>query len=133
MPITFIGGHARKSNNSTMLTGFSRLPYGFDLLEGNVHTMDSPPIDELKMLSAQVGPFIQDSSCDLPSSWGTLSKLKALAKHYINQAWYILPSLSPHVMCRSKPWTTWLMTFGFYYLVAYSQGWDLLNRVFWRH
>jgi hypothetical protein len=28
------------------------------LLESNVHTMDSPPIDELKMSSAQVGPFI---------------------------------------------------------------------------
>ncbi len=58
MPITFIGGHARKSSNSTMLTGFSRFPHGFDLLENNVHTMDSPPIDELKMSSAQVGPFI---------------------------------------------------------------------------
>jgi hypothetical protein len=58
MSITFIRGHARKSSNSMMLTGFSRFPHGFDLLEGNVHIMDSPPIDELKMSSAQVGPFI---------------------------------------------------------------------------
>jgi hypothetical protein len=41
--ITSIGGHARKSNNSTMLERFSKLPHGFDLLEGNVHAMDSPP------------------------------------------------------------------------------------------
>jgi hypothetical protein len=26
-----------------------------------------------------------------------LSELKALARHYIYQAWYILPSLSPQV------------------------------------
>jgi len=42
MPITFIRGHAKKSSNSTMLARFSGLPHGFDLLEGNVHAMDSP-------------------------------------------------------------------------------------------
>jgi hypothetical protein len=52
LPIIFIGGHARKSNNLMMLIGFSGLPHGFDLLEGNVHDMDSPPIHELKMLGA---------------------------------------------------------------------------------
>jgi hypothetical protein len=58
----FFGGHPY--NNSTMLTRFSGFPYGFDLLEGNVHAMDSPPTHELEMPSAQVGPFIQGSSCD---------------------------------------------------------------------
>jgi hypothetical protein len=32
-----------------MLIGFSKLPHGFDLLEGNVHAMDSPPTHELEM------------------------------------------------------------------------------------
>jgi hypothetical protein len=58
LPITFIGGHVGKYNNITMLTRFSRLPDGFDLLEGNVHAMDSSPTHELKMRGAQVGPFI---------------------------------------------------------------------------
>ncbi len=68
LPIIFIRGHARKSNNLMMSIGFSGLPHGFDLLEGKVHAMDSPPIHELKMLSAQVGPFIQGSSRDFPPS-----------------------------------------------------------------
>jgi len=58
-----------------MLIGFSRLPHVFDLVEGNIHAMDSPLIHELDMPSAQVGPFIQGSSHDPPPSWGTLSKL----------------------------------------------------------
>ncbi len=74
MLVTFIGGHVGKSNNSTMLARFLRLPHGFDLSKGNVHAMDSPPVHELKMSGAQVGPFIQGSSLDLPPSWGTLSK-----------------------------------------------------------
>jgi len=55
-----------------MLVGFLRLPHGFDLLEGNVHVMDTPPTHKLEMSSAQVGLVIQGSSRDLPSSWGTL-------------------------------------------------------------
>jgi hypothetical protein len=58
-----------------MLARFSRLPHGFDMLEGNVYSMDNPPTYELEMPSAQVGPFIQRSSHDLPPSWGMLSKL----------------------------------------------------------
>jgi hypothetical protein len=58
LPITFIGGHARKFNNLMMLIGFSGLPHGFDLLECNVHAMGNPPTHELKMPSAHVGPFI---------------------------------------------------------------------------
>jgi hypothetical protein len=27
--------------------------------------------------------------------WGTMSKLQALARHYIHQAWHTLPSPSP--------------------------------------
>ncbi len=48
--VIFIGGHVRKSNYSAMLVGFSRFFHGFDLLEGNVHVMDSPPTHELEML-----------------------------------------------------------------------------------
>ncbi len=58
-----------------MLVGFSRLPHGFDLLESNVHAMDSLPAHELKMSGAQVGPFMQGSSHDPPPSWGMLSEL----------------------------------------------------------
>jgi hypothetical protein len=41
--VTFIGGHAGKSNNLIMLMGFSKLPHGFDSFEGNVRVMDKPP------------------------------------------------------------------------------------------
>lgn len=51
-----------------MLARISRLPHGFELLEGNVHVMDSPHTHELEMLGAQVGLGIQDSSRDLPPS-----------------------------------------------------------------
>jgi hypothetical protein len=57
-----------------MLARFSKLPHGFDFLEGNVHAMDSPPTHEMEMPSAQVGPFIQGSSRDPPPLWGMLSK-----------------------------------------------------------
>jgi len=70
-----MGVHVRKSKNLMMLAGFSKLPHGFDLLEGNVHAMDNPPTHEPEMLSAQVGPFIQGSSCDLPPLWGMLLEL----------------------------------------------------------
>jgi hypothetical protein len=43
----FIGGQIGKSNNSTMLVGFSGLPHGLELLEGNVHDQDAPPNGEL--------------------------------------------------------------------------------------
>jgi hypothetical protein len=42
LPIIFIEGHARKSNNSMMLVGFSRFFHGFDLLEGNVNVWIAP-------------------------------------------------------------------------------------------
>jgi hypothetical protein len=60
-----------------MLVGFLRLPHGFDLLEGNVHVMDSSLTHEMEMQGAQVGPFIQGSSRDPPPSWGTLLELQA--------------------------------------------------------
>jgi hypothetical protein len=44
-----------------MLARVLGLPHGFDLLEGNVHAMNSPSTHELKMSNAQVGPFIQGS------------------------------------------------------------------------
>ncbi len=52
MSFTFIKGHVRKSSNSTMLVGILGLPHGFDLLEGNVHAMDSPPTHELDIPGA---------------------------------------------------------------------------------
>jgi len=67
-----------------MLTRFSRLPNGFDLLEGNVHAMDSPRTHELEMPSAQVGLVIQGSSRDPPPLWGTLLKVQASIEHYIH-------------------------------------------------
>jgi len=60
-----------------MLIRFLGLPHGFDLLEGNVHVMDNPSTHEMEMSGAQVGPFIQGSSCDLPPSWGTLLEFQA--------------------------------------------------------
>ncbi len=80
MLVTFMRGHARKFNNSTMLTRVLRLPHGFHLLEGNVHAMDSPPTHELEMPGAQVGPFIQGSSRDPPPSWGMLLELRELIR-----------------------------------------------------
>ncbi len=74
LPVTFIAGHVGKSSNLTILVGFSRLPHGFDFLEGNVHVMDSLPTHELEMLGVQVGPFMQGLSHDPPPSWGTLSE-----------------------------------------------------------
>ncbi len=77
LQVTFIRGHEGKSNNATMLIGFLRLPHGFDLLEGNVHVMDSPFTHEMEMSSAQGGPFIQGSSRDPPPSWGMLLEFQA--------------------------------------------------------
>jgi hypothetical protein len=67
-----------------MLVGFSGLPHGFDLLEVNVHAMDSPLNHELEMSNAQVGPFIQGSSRGPPPLWGTLSELQTSSRHYIH-------------------------------------------------
>jgi hypothetical protein len=58
--------------------------------------MDNPPTHELEMLSAQVGPFIQDSSCNPPPLWGTMSEFHALTRYYIHQAWHTLLSPNPH-------------------------------------
>ncbi len=76
-----------------MLARFSRIPHGFNLLEGNIHVMDSPPTHELEMPNAHVGPFIQGLPCDPPPSWRMLSKFQTSARHYVHQAWQIL--LSP--------------------------------------
>jgi len=42
-----------------MLVGFSSLPNGFELLEGNVHNQNASPNDELVMLGPQGVPIIQ--------------------------------------------------------------------------
>jgi hypothetical protein len=41
--VRFIRGQARKFNKSSILAGFSGLPHGLELLEGNVHDQDSFP------------------------------------------------------------------------------------------
>jgi hypothetical protein len=110
LPNTFIRGRARKSNNLTMLVGFSRLPHGFNLLEGNVRAMDSPPTHELKMPSAQVGPFIQGSSRDLPPSWRMMVR-NVVGAVNISQTLYssgLAHSTITKPTCtyRFKPWTT---------------------------
>jgi hypothetical protein len=46
----FIGGQIRKSNNSITLVGFSGIPHGLELLEGNVHDQDAPPNGELAIV-----------------------------------------------------------------------------------
>ncbi len=39
----FIRGQIGKSNKLTMVVGFSNLPYGLELLEGNIHGHNAPP------------------------------------------------------------------------------------------
>jgi hypothetical protein len=80
----FIGGQSEKSKKSTMLAGFSSLPHGLELLEGNVHDQDAPPNGELVVLGSQGMPVIPVSPLDLRPPWGTLTKPQALASHYIH-------------------------------------------------
>jgi hypothetical protein len=82
------------------------LSHGFDLLEGNVHAMDSPPTREMEMSSAQIGPFIQGSSSDPSPSWGTLLEPQALAKHYFLSSLTHSTITKPTGTYRFKPWTT---------------------------
>jgi hypothetical protein len=69
---------------STMLFKFSKLPNGYDLLEGNIHAQDMPPSNELKMSSVIGKLSIQASPLDPTSPWGTLLELQSLANHYIH-------------------------------------------------
>ncbi len=78
-----------------MLTRFSSLPHGLELLEGNVHYHDAPPNGELVVSRPQGMPIIPIFPLDLKPLWDTLIKLQTLANHYIHQAWHTLPSLSP--------------------------------------
>jgi len=93
--VRFIGGQSGKSNKSTMLVGFSSLPHGLELLEGNVHDQDAPPNGELAVLKPHGMPIIPIFPLDPRPPWGILIKLQTLASHYINQAWHALPSPSP--------------------------------------
>jgi hypothetical protein len=43
-------------------------------------------------------PFIQDSTFDHNTLGGMLTKLQALANHFIHQVWHILLSSSPHTL-----------------------------------
>jgi hypothetical protein len=45
----FIRGQVGKFNKLIMLVGFSSLPHGLELLEGNVHDQDAPLNGELAM------------------------------------------------------------------------------------
>jgi hypothetical protein len=69
-----------------MLARFSSLPHGLELLEGNVHDQDIPPNGELIVLRPHGMLVIQVFPLDPTPPWGTLTKLHALASHYIHQA-----------------------------------------------
>jgi len=86
LPWRFIGGQLGKFNKLTMLVGFSSLPHGLELLEGNVHDQDILPNGELTMLRPQWMLVIQVSPLDPRPPWGTLTKLHPLGSHYIHQA-----------------------------------------------
>jgi hypothetical protein len=91
----FTRGQVGKFNKSTMLGGFSSLPHGLELLDGNVHDQDAPPNGELVMSRAHGILIILISPLDPRPPWSTLTELQASACHYIHQAWHILPSPNP--------------------------------------
>jgi len=76
-----------------MLTRFSSLRHGFELLEGNIHDQDVPPSGELMMPRPQRIPLISIFPLDPRSTWGTLTKFQTLISHYIH---HILLSPRPH-------------------------------------
>ncbi len=64
-----------------MLVGFSSLPHGLELLEGNIH---APPNGELAMLGPKGMPIIPIFPLDPMSPSSTLTKLQTLTNHYIH-------------------------------------------------
>jgi hypothetical protein len=82
--VRFIGGQAKKSKKSIMLVGFSSLPHGLELLEGNIHDHDAPPNGELAMLRLKGMPIVLISSLDPKPPWGTLIELQASTNPYIH-------------------------------------------------
>jgi hypothetical protein len=55
LPVTFIEGHVRKSNNLTMLVGFSKLPHGFDFLEAMSMLLIAPVLMRWKCQVPRLG------------------------------------------------------------------------------
>jgi hypothetical protein len=80
---------------STMLVGFSGLPHGFELLEGNIHDHDAFPNGELAMLRLKGVPIVLIYSLDPKPPCGTLIELQASASPYIHQTWHNLLSPNP--------------------------------------
>jgi len=78
-----------------MLTIFSSLLHGLELLEGNIHDQDTPSNGELVMSGSEGMPIILMSPLDPKLPWGILTKLPASNNHYIYQVWHTLPSPNP--------------------------------------
>ncbi len=74
MLVRFIRGQVGKSNKSIMLARFSSLPHGLELLKGNVHDQDAPPIGELAMSRPHGMLIIPIFPLDPRPPWGTLTK-----------------------------------------------------------
>ncbi len=66
LPMRFIGRQTRKSNKSIILVGFSSLPHGLELLEGNIH---APPNGELAMSEPKGMPIIPIFPLDPMPPW----------------------------------------------------------------
>jgi hypothetical protein len=81
-----------------MLVGFSSLPNGLKLFEGNHHDRDDPPNGELAMIIMNSTPCIPSSMLDPIPSCGTLLNLKTLVNVYIQKAWHTLPSSSMQIV-----------------------------------
>jgi hypothetical protein len=71
----FIKGQIGKSNKSTLLSGFSGLPHGLELLECNVHDQDAHPNGELAVSGPHGILIISISPLDPRPPWGTLIEL----------------------------------------------------------
>jgi hypothetical protein len=87
-----------KSNTSIKLVGFSSLPNGLKLFEGNQHDRDDPPNGELTMIIMNSTPCTPSSMLDPIPNWGILLNFKTLVDVYIQKAWHTLPSLSLQIV-----------------------------------
>jgi hypothetical protein len=101
LPMRFIGVQEGKSNKSTMLVGFSSLPHGLELLEGNIHDQYAPLNGELAVLGPHGTLIILVSPLDSRPPWGTLTKFQTLVSHYIHYlAHFVI--IKPIITC--EPW-----------------------------
>jgi hypothetical protein len=81
-----------------MLVGFSSLPNGLKLFEGNHRDRGDPPNGELTMIIMNLTSGIPSLMLDPIPRWGTLSNLKTLVDVCIQKAWHTLPSPSLQIV-----------------------------------